>query len=341
VVDHNKEIKRNLYIIPSLIIFIVTSILIVGTILILNSLDIDSLKLNEAYKDLAILSISTIVIFTSILVFAIKNKFIKKLNNLHNGIFGFLEYISHNNDKPTYIPDGTGAMSDAINEKMKIIEKNLEKDRAFISELIKYISDIEQGQYSKKMTNTPNSKLLYETYEAIEKMVKSLQHNIGDNLIDILDTLDSYAIDDYRPMIDSAHGKIEVSVNKVGESISRILTKNRSDGITIKKKAKDVSIEINGLHHQIENDLKSKLITMSKSIDEIHKEIKTNVENASFISSHAHEVSEVAKNGEKLAKKTIESISDITYQVDKIYEAINIIDSITTQRDCELSPTHH
>jgi methyl-accepting chemotaxis protein len=331
MIDHNREIKRNLFIIPSLIIFIVTSILVVGTVTILNSLDLDSLKLHEAYKNLAILSISTIVIFTSILVLTIKKKFIKRLNNLHDGIFGFLDYISHKSNKPIYIPEGTGAMSNAINEKMKSIEKNLEQDRAFINELIRYISNIQRGNYAQKIKTTPNSKLLYETYEAIEQMVKSLQCNIGDNLIDILNTLDSYANDDYRPKIDNAHGKIELSVNKVGESISRILTKNRSDGVTIKKKAEEVSTEIDTLQHKIENDLKSKLITMSKSIDEIHKEIKTNVENASFISSHANQVSEVAKNGEKLAKKTIESISDITYQVDKIYEAINIIDSITTQ----------
>jgi methyl-accepting chemotaxis protein len=222
-------------------------------------------------------------------------------------------------------------MSDAINKKMKIIEQNISKNQQFINEFIDTVSKVENGEYGNRIKSEPNDKHLYEAYIGINKMLESLESNIGKNLKPILKTLEYYAKEDYTHPIQNPQSNIEISINNLANVVIKMLTQYKENGLIIQNKTQNVQENITIVHEQIGTDVKTNLNQIVNTVEEITKYIKTNVENASFMTSYSESVTSSAKDGENLATKTAEAMSDISNQVENINEAIAIIDKITMQ----------
>ncbi len=328
--DPNRDIKRKLITIPLIAISAVAIFMGAGSLLIVRAYAAETID-PGVYMALALLTAGVITLFAMILIPLMRRRFIDRLDRLQSGLFGFLDYLAGKRDKITYIDEKTGDMSDTINAKMREIEKNLAQDRAFMQDLIRLVQAVEQGDYSRRIDNPPATLKLREIHTQINHMLTSLQKDIGRKLAPIIGTLQHYAREDYTSRISPASGEVEIAVNRLGEVISKMLEADRHFGESLSQKAKNVNEKISHALEDIDAKLGSELQTIIESVDDITEHIKSNVESASFIASYTQSVTDSAREGEVLAQKTAGSMSEIGEEVQKITEAIGVIDKITMQ----------
>ncbi len=328
--DPNSNIKRKLITIPLFSISAVAMVMGLGTAAIVAAYA-PAKNSGNIYLALTLLTIGVIALFSAILIPLMRNHFIKRLDRLQRGVFGFLDYLAEKREDIAYIDEKTGGMSDMINTKMREIEQNLSRDRAFMQDLMVLAQAVEKGQYAKRIKHQPASKKLQQIHTQINRMLASLQKDIGEDLSPILGTLKHYTEEDYTSRIDHPSGEVERAINRLGDVISRMLEADRSFGREFSENAKHVNHKIAHVFEEIDTKLSDELHTIISSVDDITGHIKSNVESASFIASYSQNVTDSAKEGEILAQKTARSMLELGEEVRKITEAIAIIDKITMQ----------
>jgi len=327
--DPNKYIKQKLIYIPIAAVTFVAAATAIGTSLIVSGhLPSGS---GTTYLQIALYTAVLVAIIHAVMIPGIQKTFVQRLDRVQNGLFGFLDYLSGKRSKLRYIDKNTGAISDAINTKIAEIERQMIKDQAFMEEFITHAKAVERGDYSRRIQTLPASPLLQKAHHEINEMLESLEKNIGSDLHEILKLIENYAAEDYRHPIQNPKGKIEISINKLGKVIVKMLQNDRSYGLEFKEKAQTVNQNIKTAYRHIDENLKSELAVIIQTVDEVNRHIKTNVESASFISSYSQSVSDAASEGESLAKQTADAMLEIQQQVTTINEAITIIDKITMQ----------
>jgi len=324
--SHNSNIKKALLTIPTfLVIFVVATMSIVGAFLA-NVYDGSAL-----YIRLFFATITVSAIFSIILIQLMKKNFVTRLDKLDRGLFGFLDYLSGKTEKLVKIDEGVGEMSDAINEKIDEISTRLNQNKNFLHELEDVVQSVEKGDFTKSVKTLPADKTLQKIQTQINEMIRSLQNNIGCDLTVVLNTLQNYTNEDYTKEITSAKGDVEKAINNLRETIVNILISSKNFGQTFKDRANSVNNKVNQAYENIDLNLTGELAKINYALDEVTKHIKANVESASFIHSATDQVTNAAKEGEILAQKTSESMNEISQEVDKINDAISIIDKITMQ----------
>ncbi len=325
--DKNRDIKRKLILLPTAAILVVSiTIALIGTIIAATP----SLQ-NHLYLSFLLSAIAVTILYATLLSVAIRKNFIARLDRLQNGIFGFLDYLAGRRETISYIEAGTGAMSDAINEKIAQIEQNLEKDHRFMKEFIEKAEAVERGDFTGRIAAEPANTMLKEAQRQINQMFDALEKNIGSDLTAILNTIDNYTKERYIATVDSPGGAVEVALVHLGDVISSMLTSDRSTGQELSRNAREVNEKINQAFGNISSNLKNELNTIVHTVDEITEHIKGNVESASFITSYSEAVTEAAREGESLANETAEAMNEISQQVETINDAITVIDKITMQ----------
>jgi methyl-accepting chemotaxis protein len=325
--DKNRHIKRKLILLPIFAILIVSL-----TMAAIGAVVAQIPQLNQhPFLTLMLSAFAVTALYSTILILSFKKNFITRLDRLQNGIFGFLDYLAGIRSEISYIDENTGDMSDAINEKIAIIEKNLEKDRAFMKAFIACAHAVEQGDFRKRIKEKPANPMLQQAHEQINEMFDALQKNIGSDLSEILHTIDNYTNEKYISTIQNPKGSIEAAIDHLGEVIATMLKSDLNTGLDLSKNTKDVNEKINQAYHNINTNLKGELSTIVDTVDAITEHIKGNVESASFITSYSESVTDAAKEGERLANQTADAMCEISEQVETINEAISIIDKITMQ----------
>ncbi len=324
-IHYNKTIKRKLIILPVMLIAIVAVVVSVGSYVIINSYDHNTLF------NLALMTLFVIVAFSMIVASLMHKNFVTRLDKVTSGIFGFLDYLSGKSSKVSYIDKGVGEISDAINEKFKEIEQNISDDDKFMAELISVLEAVKKGDYSKRVKSQPSSKALKEIFSLINDTLYAVENDIGQDLNKIIDTLKLYTQEDYTKSIEYPKGLVEKSINNLREVIVFMLKNSKQYGEDFQMVAQNVNEKVNRAYKNIDITITRELSKVIYSIDEVSKHIKANVESASYIHSYTDSVTQAAKEGEELAKKTINAMEEISQEVDKINEAISIIDKITMQ----------
>ncbi len=328
--DPNRNIKRQLLYIPMAAIAFVAAATAIGSSVIVSG-HFHEKAPDNLFLYIALYTLLLVTAISLVIVPLINKRFVHKLDKVQNGLFSFLNYMTGDNTKLTYIDENTGAISDAINAKIREIERQMIKDQAFMEEFIEHARAVEKGDYSRRIKTLPSNPLLKKAHHEINEMLESLEENIGRDLNRILQLIDNYASEDYRHPIQNPKGRIEVSINNLGEVIAKMLQNDRSYGLEFKEKAQRVNQNIKTAYHHIDDQMKKELGVIIETVEAVNHHIKTNVESASFITSYSQAVSDAAREGESLAKKTAEAMLDIKEQVATINEAITIIDKITMQ----------
>ena len=326
----NHEIKQKLLIIPIIAIAAVAFVTSLAVTIILTSYTETEISAG-GYLYLAAATLAITVLFSVFTVTVMQKTFVSRLDKVQNGLFDFFDYLTGKQEKISYIDANTGAISRAINQKIEEIEKGLLKDKAFLQDFIQHASAIKQGDYSQRIETIPNHPILQKAYTGINDMLEGLEKNIGKDLREILHIIDNYASEDYRKNIQNPKGAVEIAINKLGEEISQILQTDKKHGLSFREKASTVNQNIHTAYENIHNNLNNELQTIVRTVDKVTQHIKQNVESASFISSYSQSVTDAAKEGQALAEKTAEAISQISEQVSTIDDAITIIDKITMQ----------
>ena len=293
---------------------------------------------DEAYKTLDIclmvLALVSIVIFLMISIF-ISNIIVNSLNSFKEGLLTFFSYLNRESDNVKILEatskDEFGEMSKVLNENIVKTKKGIEEDRRLIDETILVLGEFEQGDLSQRLHIEVSNPALTQLKNVLNNMATNLELNIN-NVLNILEEYSNYK---YINKISTKNLKEHLSrlsngVNGLGDSITKMLKDNKSNGLTLDKSSNLLLNNVDKLNIS-SNEAASSLEETAAAIEEITSNIRNNTESIAKMANFSEKVTNSAILGEKLANETNVSMDDINAQVTAINEAISVIDQIAFQ----------
>jgi len=182
------------------------------------------------------------------------------------------------------------------------IESGLKEDAKTVTESLKVVENVKNGNLTQKIFSTPDNNQLKELKNVFNIMIDSLQKNIGRNINDIMSIMNSYSKLDFTPRIKDNIGQIETLLNKVGDDISSMLRSNLSNGEKLQENSELLKHNVNQLFDSVKTQA-VKLDSTTRSIDKINQNIN----------SISQKTQEVANQSEDI-KSVITIISEIADQ---------------------------
>ena len=293
---------------------------------------------DEAYKTLDIclmvLALVSIVIFLMISIF-ISNIIVNSLNSFKEGLLAFFSYVNRESDNVKILEatskDEFGEMSKVLNENIVKTKKGIEEDRKLIDETILVLGEFEQGDLSQRLHIEVSNPALTQLKNVLNNMAANLELNIN-NVLNILEEYSNYK---YINKISTKNlkehlSRLSTGVNGLGDSITKMLKDNKSNGLTLDKSSNLLLINVDKLNIS-SNEAASSLEETAAAIEEITSNIRNNTESIAKMANFSEKVTNSAILGEKLANETNVSMDDINAQVTAINEAISVIDQIAFQ----------
>ncbi|WP_368030766.1 methyl-accepting chemotaxis protein [Arcobacter sp. s6] len=220
-------------------------------------------------------------------------------------------------------------------DKLNIISEKLfkrhQEEITLYGEIMLVTEKIANGNISDKIyhLNTSNKKLNY-IGKTINNLVDGLKSILGSNTQNILNVLDSYSHMDFTNKIDDENSKLTNSLNDITDLISMILKENKSNGLTLEQSSNLLLKNVDKLNIS-SNEAAASLEETAAALEQITSNIRNNTDNILKMANYSNNVTNSAKEGEKLANETTMAMEEINVQVNSITEAIAVIDQIAFQ----------
>jgi|GEM_PF-441266 len=287
--------------------------------------------------------ISTISIIISIIVLIvvilsaiiIPKEIITQLESFKNGLLGFFKYLNREADDCDRLDDSRkneiGTMAKVVNTNIDKTKKGVQEDRKFIDDTVVILKDFEQGDFSQQITTNVSNPPLNE----LKNVVNAMARHVKDNTEEVLDVLEQYTHYNFMEKVETGnvrHHLFQLSdgVNKLGDSIVKMLTNEKRVGLTLSESSKVLLRNVNVLN-DVSNEAAASLEETAAALEEITSTIISNTENVIDMANFANKVTNSVDEGNTLANQTTSSMDEINNQVSSINEAITVIDQIAFQ----------
>ncbi|MDY3204931.1 MAG: methyl-accepting chemotaxis protein [Arcobacter sp.] len=295
----------------------------------------NSKKIKENILNI-ILAIFLISIVLAVLItYTIFTDIKRSLKTFQEGLLSFFKYLSNESKDIEFMKESDtnefGKMSKIINENINKIKNGIQKDNETVENVLAVVSQINKGYLNVKVEKVPNNPQLNSLCEAFNLMINELRLNI-ESICVVLKEFSSYK---FINKVEIRNQKGEIAefienINFLTEEISELLKQSLLRGITLDGASNRLIEYINTLN----DSTKDTIISLDKTNDSLKNITNVIVEsngNISQLSKYAQELNISAKEGQKLALNTSNSMDEITNQVNLINEAIMIIDQIAFQ----------
>lgn len=246
--------------------------------------------------------------FTTMLIFIILlvvRYYLNPLKQIREGLEAFFEYLNYQSTKIINLDikhkNEIGDMAAMINANTKIVEKNIEEEREFIEKISWFAQGIRAGVFTEELNLNSNNRFLETLKDALINVQESLRENVCDDIDNVLSVLNQYQNQDFTPRIESS-GKIALSVNYLGEEISKMLTDSLRKGEQLQEKA----VILASLVFSLTDAARNQAASLSESAVAVEQM-------STSMNSIAQRASEVSNQGEDI-KNVIGIIRDIAEQ---------------------------
>ncbi|RXK14653.1 chemotaxis protein [Halarcobacter mediterraneus] len=290
---------------------------------------------NNILKTITILISLVILILIILLSVFIPKSISEEINEFQKGLMSFFKYINREIENTEPIKNNTkseiGIMSKVVNENITKTKKSIDEDRAIIQETVEVLSEFEQGDLCQRITTNVSNPSLNKLKDVLNKMGNNFEKNI-ENILDVLEEFSKY---NYLNKIDT-NGikehleKLANGVNNLGISITKMLIENKKNGLILNHSSNSLLENVNILNIN-SNEAAASLEETAAALEEITSNITLTTNKITQMSELTTDVTASANEGEKLALKTNEAMSEIDEQVNSINEAITVIDQIAFQ----------
>ncbi|MDR0746434.1 MAG: methyl-accepting chemotaxis protein [Helicobacteraceae bacterium] len=310
----------------------------VNDVLGVMELDISLEKTDAMIRDsqskigLFLLLMLTFTIFVSYIFYRF---FSDHLRAIQEGLLGFFGYLNKTKSKAARLAidskDELGEMARVINDNIARVEEGIVKDRTFVAEATRVMARLNSGFLSNRLQAEANSPGLNALKEVINQMLTALSRNVEE----ILSVLKAYENDDYTAFISANMLEGELrdlidGVNRLGESIGKMLKNNLENGLKLESNAQELSGYVQSLSMATASQADA-LLETSKAVAAITDAIRNNAKKAGQMANIAEETQEQANEGSILAGKTQRAMEQIVFSANSISEAIGVIDTIAFQ----------
>ena len=278
------------------------------------------------------IAIVTIVIAVALSVF-MSRIISKSFTSFKDGLLEFFAYLNKEKENAALLDvtkDEFGQMAKVINENIEHTAMQQTQDDAIIQDTINTLAKINSGDYTARITLETVNKDLMKLKAELNTMGELLVKNVGKNIKPIQAVLEKALSFDFRESIGDAQGEIEVAINKLNETITKMLIENKSNGLVLNDGSTKLLDGIDRLNSS-STQVAASLEETAASLEEITSNIRSTTENIGKMSSYASSVTNSATEGENMANKTTVAMEEIDKQVNSINEAIAVIDQIAFQ----------
>uniref|UniRef100_UPI00082ED1C9 HAMP domain-containing methyl-accepting chemotaxis protein n=1 Tax=Aliarcobacter cryaerophilus TaxID=28198 RepID=UPI00082ED1C9 len=284
----------------------------------------------------------TLIVILSLIVMAISITFtsltisfiVKSLNKLQQGILGFFSFLNEESKTATLIDlksnDEFGEIAKVINQNIEKTESSIKKDDEFINATELFIKELSSGNMLAKIEAEPDTQNLKVLKELLIKMQYYLEHTIARDINRLLFVIDSFKKYDFTARFPNPYAKIAVAMNELGDEISALLRQSYGTGLMLENSSQELLENVNILN-QSSNAAAASLEETAAALEEITSTVISNANNVELMTRFSNEVSNSAKKGQQLANQTTNAMDEINNQVNRINEAIAVIDQIAFQ----------
>ncbi len=265
----------------------------------------------------------------------ISNKIIfNPLNSFQEGLLNFFKYINKESTNVQHLDD---SRSDEIGTMAKIINKNVERTKAFIEEDEALISDVKRvaeevkkGFLIHKVESSTQNVALQELKTIFNEMLETIQLNVEGDINKITEALTHFKELNFTHQINNPSGNVSKGLNDLSEIINKMLLDNLTNGLTLKNNSKELSSNVGSLSTS-SNSQAASLEETAAALEQITSTIINNTDNISQVAMYSSELTQSIKLGQDLANSTVVAMNDINSQTQAIAEAITVIDQIAFQ----------
>ena len=275
-----------------------------------------------------------LIIIASWIIIVVSNDIIKSLHQFKDGLFGFFDFLNKNRISTSHIvltnDDEFGEMAKVINKNISKIEISISEDKIFIEDMSRFAKEFGSGNMLSKIEKDSKTPELAALKIIFTKMQYDLEHKIARNINTLLDILESYKKYDFTKRFPNAYGQVAISVNALGDEMSKLLLHSYEIGKTLEKTSTHLINNVEVLSASSNKSAVS-LEETAAALEEVTSTIINNANNVIQMANYSQEVTISAQNGQKLATSASSSMDEITSQVDMINQAISVIDQIAFQ----------
>ncbi|MGJ0373095.1 methyl-accepting chemotaxis protein [Aliarcobacter cryaerophilus] len=284
----------------------------------------------------------TLIVILSLIVMAISIGFtvmtttfvVNSLSKLQQGILGFFSFLNEESKSATLIDlksnDEFGEIAKVINQNIEKTESSIKKDDEFIHATELFIKELSSGNMLAKIEVEPDTQNLKVLKELLIKMQYYLEHTIATDINRLLFVIDSFKKYDFTARFPNPYAKIAVAMNELGDEISALLRQSYGTGLMLENSSQELLENVNVLN-QSSNAAAASLEETAAALEEITSTVISNANNVELMTRFSNEVSNSAKKGQQLANQTTNAMDEINNQVNRINEAIAVIDQIAFQ----------
>ncbi|MFY9106778.1 HAMP domain-containing methyl-accepting chemotaxis protein [Aliarcobacter cryaerophilus] len=284
----------------------------------------------------------TLIVILSLIVMAISIGFtvmttrfvVNSLSKLQQGILGFFSFLNGESNTATLIDlksnDEFGEIAKVINQNIEKTESSIKKDDEFINATELFIKELSSGNMLAKIEVEPDTQNLKVLKELLIKMQHYLEHTIARDINRLLFVIDSFKKYDFTARFPNPYAKIAVALNELGDEVSALLRQSYGTGLMLENSSQELLENVNILN-QSSNSAAASLEETAAALEEITSTVISNANNVELMTRFSNEVSNSAKKGQQLANQTTNAMDEINNQVNRINEAIAVIDQIAFQ----------
>ncbi|MDX4070314.1 methyl-accepting chemotaxis protein [Aliarcobacter skirrowii] len=293
-------------------------------------------SVSSSSKALTIIVILAIIVMAISLAFTLVtiNFIIKSLSSVRDGILSFFAFLNEESKSATLIDlknsDEFGEIAKVINQNIIKTENSIKKDDEFINATENFVKELSSGNMLAKIEKEPDTSNLKALKTLLLELQYYLEHTIARDINMLLKVIDSFKKYDFTAKFPNPYAKVAIALNELGDEVSALLRQSYSTGLNLELASNELLNNVEVLN-QSSNAAAASLEETAAALEEITSTVISNANNVELMSKFSNEVSNSAKKGQALANQTTTAMDEINSQVNKINEAISVIDNIAFQ----------
>ncbi len=281
------------------------------------------------------LSIAALSILITILLSVLLGRTINKsIENFQVGLLDFFKYLNQEISDVSLLDssakDEISKMAKVVNDNISKTKSLIEQDTDLINDVKRVVSLVKDGYVKQEIEACTQNKSLEELKIIFNEMLTVISKNVCEDLNKLEDALKEFQSLNFTYRITNSSGDTAEGLNSLAQTISKMLSENKSNGLTLQGSANNLLTNVDKLNRG-SNETASSLEETAAALEEITATVVSNNESIDKMTTYSQEVTAAVEKGESLANQTTEAMDGLNSQVTAINDSIGLIDQIAFQ----------
>ena len=303
---------------------------VIGVMDLTFSLEETDKRIQSLLKEISFTS-AVLGLLTIILIFFIVKKATNSIEILKEGFSNLLHSNDTNITLKVKSNDEIGDVATLFNSYMDKVRDGLKQDEKVIEEASDVLEKTANGFFVYKVNGKASNPHVEDLKNRLNEMISRTKTTVDK----INETLRKYSESKFDAKIEDDGiygnlGSLTAGIKLVGNNTSELLAMVMNTGNALNGNTQTLSNASNNLSVS-SNQQAASLEETAAALEEITSTIQANTQATTQMAQLAHSVTVSAKNGQKLANQTANSMDEINKEVSSINEAIEVIDQIAFQ----------